>query len=315
MKKNKLFVPLVILLMGLPLVGCSLPITGTPTPFVFPTPNLTMTAIFSQPVSLPPTVTPAAGQSPTGEPVVIPTQVPQNPTVTPPPQVIFTPVPSATSTSSGTSQPAVSAAYFSTPPTINGIWSDWNTPQLPIGHIVFGASKWKGASDLSAAYRIGWDNTNLYIAVKVNDNVYSQLSSGATLYKGDSLEILFNTDPASASSTQGLVESDYQLGISPGNPTPGNNPQAYLWFPADKAGSQSSVRIAAVAMTGGYRVEAAIPWSIFGVTPASGQQYGFAISVSDDDQPNTAVQEKMISTAANRKLVDPTTWGLLTLSQ
>jgi hypothetical protein len=68
-------------------------------------------------------------------------------------------------------------------------------------------------------------------------------------------------------------------------------------------------------MSDGYRLEAAIPWSVFGVTPANGQQFGFAISISDNDNPNENVQQKMVSADPFRSLVDPTTWGVLTLKK
>ena len=315
MRTNRWIAPWIVFFMGVTLVGCNLPINTTPTPFVFPTPNLTMTAIFSLPVLVTPTA-PASGEAPTNAPVAVPTGFPELPTVTNPSSGAKSPT--ATQSSTSTAVPAAStakAAYLSTPPTIDGNWNDWTTTQYPIGWVVLGLSKWQKSADLSGAYRIGWDNNNLYLAVKVNDNVYSQLSKGTNLYKGDSIEILLNTNLQGASSTQGLTENDFQLGISPGNPAPGDNPEAYLWFPEDKAGGQTNVKIGALSTSGGYRVEASIPWSVFGVTPSAGQQYGFALSVSDDDQPNTAVQEKMLSTASKRSLTDPTTWGVLTLSQ
>jgi hypothetical protein len=64
----------------------------------------------------------------------------------------------------------------------------------------------------------------------------------------------------------------------------------------------------------GYALEAKIPWTVFGVTPTSGDKYGFAISISDDDQADTAVQQSMVSSVITRKLLNPTTWGTLILA-
>ena len=58
MYRRKIMLPAALLFFLIILVGCNLPISQTPTPFVFPTPNLTMTAIFNPPVVVPPTVTP-----------------------------------------------------------------------------------------------------------------------------------------------------------------------------------------------------------------------------------------------------------------
>lgn len=119
--------------------------------------------------------------------------------------------------------------------------------------------------------------------------------------------------PDADSPSLGLIATDYQIGISPGRPGIGHNMEAYLWYPQTKAGSLSNVAIGAVPMPGGYRIEFAIPWSVFGITPAKGQVFGFAVSVSDNDNPSQNVQQTIISNAPKRALTNPTTWGLLTL--
>ena len=59
--------------------------------------------------------------------------------------------------------------------------------------------------------------------------------------------------------------------------------------------------------------EAALPWSYFGVTPAPGLHFGFALNSSDDDVPGTASQQSMLSSVPTRQLLNPTTWGTLEL--
>jgi hypothetical protein len=179
---------------------------------------------------------------------------------------------------------------------------------------VFGADKWTDAADLSGSLMAGWDNNNLYLAVPVVDNRYVQLTSGENLFLGDSLEVLLDANLPVDYYDRNLNGDDYQIGISPGNPQPGSNPQAYLWFPKSKAGGLSQVKIAAVPTSNGYIVEAAIPWSVFGISPVSGQHYGFAVSISDDDNADKAIQQTMVSNISKRILTDPTSWGDLTLS-
>jgi hypothetical protein len=178
---------------------------------------------------------------------------------------------------------------------------------------VYGAANWSGSSDLQASYRVGWDSQYLYLAVKVFDDTYVQNATGANLYKGDSIEVLLSTSPYADSSQLGLTAANYQIGISPGRPGIGQSMEAYLWYPQSKTGSLTNVAIGAVPMDGGYRIEFAIPWSVFGISPVKGQVLGFAVSVSDNDNKTTDVQQTMISSAPHRLLVDPTTWGLLTL--
>jgi hypothetical protein len=263
-----------------------------------------------------PTIMPSA----TSTMVLVPTNTAppptstQLPTNTPLPTATSTnPPPSPTFTSTPITRVSSVASFLSMPPSIDGPWDEWTTTQYPIKNVVFGASNWSGSSDLQASYRVGWDSQNLYLAVKVIDDVYVQNATGANLYKGDSIEVLFSTNPNAASSSMGLTAADYQIGISPGNPSIGQNTEAYLWYPKAKAGSLSNVHIGVVSMTDGYRIEYAIPWSVFGINPAKGQVFGFAVSVSDNDNKTENIQQSLISSAPDRHLTDPTTWGLLTL--
>jgi len=251
--------------------------------------------------SLPPTSTPLPSNTPLPTDTAIPTASPTNL----PPSPTFTATPIARVSSE--------ASSLSTPPSINGPWDEWTTTQHPIKNVVFGASDWSGSSDLQASYRVGWNSQYLYLAVKVIDDIYVQNATGANLYKGDSIELLLSTSPNADSSSLGLTAADYQIGISSGRPSIGQNMEAYLWYPQAKAGSLSNVAIGAVPMTGGYRIEFAIPWSVFGISPVKGQVLGFAVSVSDNDNQNQDVQQTLISSVPYRVLTDPTTWGLLTL--
>ena len=45
-------------------------------------------------------------------------------------------------------------------------------------------------------FMVGWDTSNLYLAVEVIDEDYEQNTGGVNLFKGDSLEILLDTNIA-----------------------------------------------------------------------------------------------------------------------
>jgi hypothetical protein len=273
---------------------------GQGTPVILPSVTSPVVSVPTN-TALPPTSTPLPTNTPlpinTAFPTATPTSLPPSPTFT------STPIARVSSV----------ASFLSTPPTIDGTWGEWTTTQYPIKNVVFGAANWSGPSDLQASYRVGWDSHYLYLAVKVFDDVYVQNATGANLYKGDSIEVLLSTSPDADSSLLGLTAADYQIGISPGRPSIGQNMEAYLWYPQAKAGSLSNVAIGAVPMTGGYRIEFAIPWSVFGISPVKGQVFGFAVSISDNDNKTQDVQQTLISSAPHRVLIDPTTWGLLTL--
>ena len=305
----------VALLVG---VACGLPVgLKPPAPFASPTPNLTMTAFFSPQLGVPPTATPAgeATTSPpqpaTPPPTVTsavpptplpPTAVPPSPTPTSPPAP--TPLPSRPG-------PVVRAPLlWVAPNTIDGDLSDWRTTvTYPIANVVYGAANYSGASDLSGTFRIGWDYRALYVAVQVVDDHLVQNEHGAAIYKGDDVEIQLDTNLYGDFYVNALNADDYQIGLSPGSP-PGTSPEAYLWYPPGKARSLPEVDIGVKLTSTGYVLEAAIPWTIIGFKPYPGLSMGFAISLSDDDDPTQAVQQTMLSNDPYRTLL-PTSWGTL----
>jgi len=277
-----------------------------PTPFVFPTPNATLTALYSIPTLSLPTATESyvaptysVGVTPTNT-ISVPTTQAYNPNLTSTPVVIR-----------GSGQ--AYGSYMLNPPVLDGTWDEWPAIEFPINIVVYGLNNFNSTVDLYGSYRVGWDYSNLYLAVEVDDDKYTQVSTGSYLYLGDSLEILMDTNLIGDLTVKKLDGDDYQLGISPGILRPGSGQEAYLWYPSSLAGGRSSVLIAAVGGEGTYHVEVAIPWYVFNVTPYEGMELGFAMSISDNDLNGVARQQTMISSCSFRSLVDPTTWGTLTL--
>jgi hypothetical protein len=293
---NRTRIQIAWLSLALAAAACTLPGANSPTPFVFPTPNLTLTAIFA------PTETATS-------PTPAPSQPPATNTTAPNGQTTPTAVAGARSNGA-----PIVAALLSTPPTVDGDLSEWTTDQRSLTEPTYGSDQLQGGDDLSAAYYIGWDSTNLYLGVRVNDNTFVQTASGRSLYKGDSLEILLDADLAGDFSSTVLSADDYQIGISPGN-LDGHAPEAYRWFPRSVEGPLSTVQAAASANSSGYVLEAKIPWIVFGIQPIAGDSYGFVLSASDNDLAGSATQQSMVSSVRTRTLTDPTTWGTLILGE
>ena len=309
-KTTSLMLAALVAVLLLALAGCRLPGSPSPTPFVFTTPDKTLTAIFAPLLTL----TPEAPQAFTATPVIVHSS--PTPSATFFPTVVATnnPAPSPTRPAPTLrSGSPVEAAYLENPPVLDGILDEWSLPSYPVRSVVYGAGEWQGEADCSATVMVGWDTTYLYVAVQVRDDRYVQDASGVNLFKGDSLEILLDVDLEGDFDVKSLNTDDYQLGISPGSPYPGNDSQAYLWYPSSKQGLRLEVMVAARAREGGYMVETAIPWSIFGIIPQNGDAFGFAISVSDNDLEGERVQQSMVSNVPTRSLTDPTSWGSLVL--
>jgi hypothetical protein len=199
------------------------------------------------------------------------------------------------------------------PPEIDGELDDWDFDRYPIESVVYGGKNWNGIEDLSGRAMLGWDDDYLYVAVRVLDDIYAQDASGENLFKGDSLEILLDTDVPNDYYYSELSADDYQIGLSPGSPDAGEDPEAYLWYPRSDEGRPKKVTIDGRNREDGYIIEAAIPWFIFDVDPYVGQHFGFCLSISDNDNRNKDEQQSMVSSALTRQLSNPTTWGDLTL--
>jgi hypothetical protein len=307
------------------LAACNLPRVSPPTPFLTSTPDLTLTAIFSVLYNTPTSELPATASS---APTLADTATFPPPSETLPPAATATDTP-LPPTPTHTSVPAsptlgipdkrpgnsIVGRYLNSSPNIDGNLGDWSLDAYSISTVVYGKDRWDGAKDLSGSVMVGWDEKNLYLGARIVDEDYEQNASGEELYLGDSLEVLLDTKLATDFYYNKLSPDDFQLGISPGSPVPGDHPEAYLWFPSSIKGGRSDVRIGAVRTDDGYNVEVAIPWSIFEMTPQNGGHYGFGFSVSDNDKDGSKLQQSMISTAPNRSLSDPTTWGDLLLSK
>lgn len=288
--------------------ACSLPGAAAPTPFALPTPNLTLTAIFAPtatPTEVPPTETPVVSGGTPGAPTLTPTSgattLPGAPTATADP-------------AGGRPNGAVlQAANLAVAPAIDGDLGDWPGGSYPLPACVYGCNLRSGDADLSAQVYLGWDATNLYLALQIRDDKHVVITSGRNMYLADDVELQFDANLAADFASTSLSSDDYQVGLSAGN-FGTIAPNAYRWFPRAVEGSLSAVVAKGRQLSDGYTLEARIPWTVFGVVPVSGAKYGFAVSVSDDDQAGTAVQQSMISSVATRKLLNPTTWGTLVLA-
>ena len=339
--KAKALVSTVLLIVFL--TGCTLPGFSTPTPFSFPTPDKTMTALFEPTQAVPATSAPSSpddssdDEVQTATPKVEPTDTPdlaktESAQLTETAQVSATPDETEESFEGPDvrSGPSITAEYLDKNINIDGDLYEWDAPiQKVINSVVYGAANWKNADDCSGTVVAAWDEDYLYLGIRVKDDKYVQEAKKEQIYLGDSIEILFDRYVSADYNLPSMSADDYQLGISPGQygiescvivngkvatgctPQP---PQAYLWFPKTDLGKKTEVKIDALESGGGYQVEFKVPWTLLGVsTPASGQHYGFAISINDNDKQDTLNQQTVVSNVPGRFFSDPTTWGDLYL--
>lgn len=280
-----------------------------------PTPDLTLTALFAPTNTTAPivVVNPTQGPTSANPTAAGPTNTSVPPTAAPPTN---TPVPPTAAPLPVRPGPQVLASFISTKPKLDGDWGDWvdKTTQYGLDYVVFGKDNWSGKTDLEASFITGWDSSFLYVAFKVHDDVYAQNATGADIYKGDSVELLIDTNLYGDFYTASLNNDDYQLGISPGKGDLSAPTEAWLWYPSGVAGARTQVTAVSAGTTGLWRIEARIPWSMLGVTPYAGMHLGFVASVNDNDNLTQNIEQTMMSNDKYRTtFLDPTVWGEMVL--
>ena len=210
----------------------------------------------------------------------------------------------------------IEAVRLAVPPIIDGVLDEWGAaPTFQSNHIVYTIDGWDGTDDLVALWRLAWDSSNLYIGVEVNDDIHVQTQTGQLIFRGDSLDMQFDTDRDGDFAPR-LSPDDFQIIYSPGDF--GALPPSAVRFRGSEEGQipefpGHGITLQSRATTNGYILEAAIPWSDINLNPAEGIVIGLALNANDNDSSGTAAQEVMKSHIASRTLTDPTSWGTLTL--
>lgn len=154
--------------------------------------------------------------------------------------------------------------------------------------VVFGKNKWKDTKDLSGIVWTAWDENFFYLAADIKDDVVVQTMKGPDMWRGDHIEIYIDTTYKKGQGKGAFGKGQFQLGISPGNLKNAKDPfenvpcEAQIWFPNENI-SPSSICVASMKTSAGYTIEAAIPWTMLGITPAKGTSIGLDICLSDTD--------------------------------
>ncbi|MCC5021830.1 MAG: hypothetical protein J6386_03075 [Candidatus Synoicihabitans palmerolidicus] len=134
-----------------------------------------------------------------------------------------------------------------------------------------------GSGNNTASFSTLWDSSYLYVAAVVFDsslyNDTANTGSPLNIWKDDSVEVFIDADHDHSTSYDA---DDRQF-------TQGYNDTALGGI-----GSQTGVSHVWSAITGGYVIEMAIPWSNLGITPVGGgTTIGFDMAVNDDDDGGT----------------------------
>jgi hypothetical protein len=229
------------------------------------------------------------------------------------------PISSPTPVTTATLPPGGSVTAFRTtrPFVIDGDVAEWGDFPSPASvftvHTIAG---WDGSDDVSAFWRLAWDDQFLWVMALVVDDMHVQTQSGNQIFRGDSLELQLDTRRDLYRDYHS--PATFQIVLSPGDFAA--LPPSAFRFRGQESGQMRdapghNIAVAARKSADGYVLEAAIPWSDLAMQPQPGLILGVALNVNDNDTPGSARQEVMKSHISTRTFGNPRTWGTLILAQ
>jgi cellulose 1,4-beta-cellobiosidase len=192
--------------------------------------------------------------------------------------------------------PQAQIAPATTAPTIDGnvdsIWSTATSYSLSnlVGTLPAGA-------DLTASWQGLWDSTNLYVLVTVLDSTLIQNTSPSN---GDSVEVY--VDGTNDKSTS-YDSTDWQWVF------PWNSTNLQEWQHGTQGTNTTGIVWAQVNITGGYRIEAKIPWSTIGVTAAQNNLVGLDFAINNSNVLGTRANKIFWSATADNDWTNPSLFG------
>jgi hypothetical protein len=154
-----------------------------------------------------------------------------------------------------------------------------------------------GSPNNTVTFGVLWNSTYLYVGVRVLDaNLFNDSTD---MWQDDSVEVYID-----ANHNHGTTYDSFDRQF-----TKGYNDAALAGI-----GSQTGVLHAWAAITGGYTVECAIPWSNLGITPtADSTVIGFDVGCNDDDNGGNRDHQSMWAGTINNS-VNTSAFGDLQLS-
>lgn len=170
-------------------------------------------------------------------------------------------------------------------------------------------SKWGGEKDLSGIVKIMYDTENLYIGLKVKDDIpFINPNDAYEIHKGDCLEVYLCTDSQITYKMRGIVKkSDHDIKFTLAPTCKKGIPVILLEGkepPGDKA------KISSKKFQDGYSIEASVSLSLLTKSDWKvGDKLKFEASLTDSD--GDRFKSKIYWSAENRKAwANPNFWGI-----
>ena len=204
--------------------------------------------------------------------------------------------------------------------TVDGFLGDWES--LTVGYrlshpVRDNLTEDRLGSDSVGTLVVAYDDAAMYVAVDVEDDIYAQANTGNQIWRGDALDINLYVGPG---PVPGHPDADtFQLTMTPLAGSTGR-PAAVLFVGDGKQFADNDTDIpvdvrGAVDTDGNWRLEARIPWSLFGLNGKPDELDAALFALFDNDGEAAAGKPLQAGILANLDGVffqQPTTWGVLT---
>lgn len=169
--------------------------------------------------------------------------------------------------------PPLVCREMAAPPNLDGNlaeWAGYDAVTLNQNTAQYVSGSPSGPADISAVLRCAWDYGWLYLSADVSDNLL--LADSSTIWDDDGLEIGLD-GKRDRSCCDNATDRQYTFAL---------NRRLADFGVLQAAGS--NVGLAVTPRSGGYAVEAAIPFANFlPVTATAGTAIGFSFGLNDDD--------------------------------
>ncbi|MCZ8522275.1 DNRLRE domain-containing protein [Paenibacillus mucilaginosus] len=159
---------------------------------------------------------------------------------------------------------------------------------------------------MSGEYYLAWDNANLYVSASITDPTPMRNNfTDMNVWRGDGVEMFFG--PGDLTTPGDPLFNDRQL-IMSAQPAADGQPFWY-WFNTNR---QKAVTMAVKARSGGYVIEAAIPWETVNMQPADGLEFRFDFGFDDSEDGEKRLRQWMWN-GTNTNSTERSNWGRATL--
>lgn len=195
---------------------------------------------------------------------------------------------------------------------IDGHGEDWPVvPDEEIGsdRVVTG----NASSSVSASFKLCWDAANLYVLVHVNDPTPMKNELlGANIWDSDTIELFVGAEQLDKKGPE--LFTDKQILFSAGQ-SPDGKPQFFVRTQQQITQPEAlDFKVVPNVDGKGYALEAAIPWQLLAVTPASGLELLFDMGI-DDGETGKNRNRQLRWNANSGNAGERTGWGRLRLGQ